>query len=84
MNFIAFSDESYSTAERYRSIATFSFPEENHKYVRGELTGILKDSNVSEFKWHRLKDAKYRFCAMKLIQAVVGQRGQSVNLGINH
>jgi hypothetical protein len=76
MNFIAYSDESYSTAERYRSIATFSFPAESHKYVRGELTEILKESNVSEFKWHRLKDAKYRFCAIKLIQAVVGFVGK--------
>jgi hypothetical protein len=76
MNFIAYSDESYSTAERYRSIATFSFPEENHRQIREELTAILEGSKVSEFKWHRLKDAKYRFCAIKLIQAVVGFIGK--------
>lgn len=71
MNFVAYSDESYLTAERYRSIATFSFPAEKHKRVRSELTGILKDSNVSEFKWHKLNNAKYRFCALKFIESVM-------------
>lgn len=72
MDFIAYSDESYSTAERYRSIATFSFRTDSHKEVRGELNRILNSSNVSEFKWHHLKDAKHRFCALKFIEAVIG------------
>jgi hypothetical protein len=71
MNFVAYSDESYLTAERYRSIATFSFPAEKHKCVRSELTGILNNSNVSEFKWHKLNNAKYRFCALKFIESVM-------------
>jgi hypothetical protein len=72
MNFIAYSDESYTTAERYRSIATFSFALRSHQQIRTELLNILKDSEVSEFKWHKLKDARYRFCAIKFIEAVIG------------
>ncbi len=75
MNFIAYSDESYST-ERFRSIATFSFSEKVYGYIRSELLNILKESDVSEFKWHKLKDAKYRFCALKLVEAVIGFLGK--------
>jgi len=56
MNFVAYSDESYTTAERYRSIATFSFPEKAHGHIRSELHNILKDSDVSEFKWHKARN----------------------------
>ena len=76
MNFIAYSDESYSTAERYRSIATFSFAMDYHQQIRSELFSILKESEVSEFKWNKLKDAKYRFCALKFIEAAIGFVGK--------
>jgi hypothetical protein len=76
MDFVAYSDESYSTAERYRSLATFSFPLRSHQQIRTELLKILRDSDVSEFKWHKLKDAKYRFCAIKFIEAVIGFLGK--------
>jgi hypothetical protein len=75
MNFIAYSDESYLTG-RYKSIATFSFPEKAHSHIRSELFSILKDSDVTEFKWHKLKNAKYRLCALKLIDAVIGFLGR--------
>ena len=75
MNFIAYSDESYLTG-RYKSIATFSFPEKAHSYIRSELFSILKDSGVTEFKWHKVKNAKYRLCALKLIGAVIGSLGR--------
>ena len=42
MNFIAYSDESYST-ERFRSIAAFSFSEKVYGYIRSELLNILKE-----------------------------------------
>ncbi len=35
-----------------------------------KLKELLNESNVKEFKWQKLKDAKYRFCAIKLINAV--------------
>jgi hypothetical protein len=34
--------------------------------------GILGESDVSEFKWHKLKTAKYRFCAEKILDALFG------------
>ena len=75
MNFIAYSDESYLSG-RYKSIATFSFPEKARSYIRPELLNILRDSDVSEFKWHKVKNAKYRLCAIKLIDAVFSFLGR--------
>lgn len=67
MQYSVFSDESYTTAERYRSIAAFSFPNEYFEDINSNLKEILKESDVKEFKWQKLKNAKYRFCAEKLL-----------------
>jgi hypothetical protein len=66
MNYFAYSDESY-VKDRFRSIATFSFRAEYHARLDAMLIDILNGSNISEFKWHKLKDAKYRFCAIKIL-----------------
>ena len=68
MEYIAFSDESYTSAERYRSIGAMSLPYGLTEETNGEIASILKNSGVREFKWKKLKDAKYRFCALKLIE----------------
>jgi len=70
MEYLVFSDESYITAERYRSIGAFSFPKYLMYEIENCLSQILKDSNVSEFKWEKLKNAKYRFCGIKLYKYV--------------
>lgn len=67
MKYTVFSDESYISAERFRSIGTFSFPMNLTDEINEQIVSILSDSNVREFKWKRLKDAQYRFCALKLI-----------------
>jgi len=68
MEYTVFSDESYITAERFRSIGAFSFPKEREAQIFQQLETILSESNVNEFKWQKLKNAKYRFCAEKLIK----------------
>jgi len=73
MEYTIFLDESYISAERFRSISAFSMPKIYFDQINDELKELLDDSNVKEFKWEKLKDAKYRFCAIKLI-----------NLFINH
>lgn len=66
MEYVVFSDESYITAERYRSIAALSFPRPSYEKISSEIQSILRSSSVEEFKWQKLKTAKYRFCALKL------------------
>lgn len=69
MDYIAYSDES-NTGERFTSIASFSLRKDALSSVNAVLKQILTESNVYEFKWQKLKDAKYRHCALKFINAV--------------
>ena len=71
--YCAFTDESYITAERYRSIATFSFPREFYNDVSTTLCEMLQESGVEEFKWKKLKNAKYRLCAEKSMDYVLAE-----------
>jgi len=64
MNYTTYTDESYITGERFRSIAAFSFATEKKQEVDSKLKQILQESSVSEFKWQKVKDAKYKFCAI--------------------
>lgn len=67
MNYSVFTDESYTTGERYRSIAAFSFPTKFREDIFQSVAKILEDSGVTEFKWQKLRTAKYKFCAEKII-----------------
>ncbi|MBW1728619.1 MAG: DUF3800 domain-containing protein [Deltaproteobacteria bacterium] len=71
MKFEIYTDESYISGERYRSIAAFSYNADYKDVVHKELKSILDGSGVKEFKWQKLKDAKYKFCAIKLIDFVL-------------
>jgi hypothetical protein len=71
MNFIAYSDESYITAHRYRSISTMSFAESASSSVHATLEQVYRSSDVREFKWKKLESAKYRHCALKMIDALM-------------
>jgi hypothetical protein len=69
MNYVSFSDESYSQ-QGFKSIAAFSLKADNLEQVNLRLKKIFEESKVEEFKWQKLKDAKYRFCAQKLVDIV--------------
>jgi len=68
MEYIAFADES-GIGERLTSIASFSFLKDSLSAINGQITGLLGESGIREFKWQKLKNAKYRFCAIKLLDA---------------
>lgn len=70
MEYSVYSDESYISAERYRSIGAVSFPRSFEKEIKSGLNSILTSSDVVEFKWQKLKNAKYRFCAEKFAQFI--------------
>lgn len=69
MDYVAFSDES-GIGERFTSIASFSFRYDALQTVNSTLARLLQESSVSEFKWQKLKGAKYRFCALKFLDVV--------------
>lgn len=66
MEYIVFTDESYITDSRYQSLSAFSFKKSYYPQVFSDIKEILNDSDVDEFKWNKLKNAKYYFCAEKI------------------
>lgn len=68
---IAYSDESYYTNDRYRSVAVVTFENKNKEYFSSTFRRILDSSQVSEFKWNKLRQARERFAAIKLIDEVI-------------
>ena len=71
MEFEIYTDESYITGERYRSIAAFSYKANYKDVIYNDLKKLLEESNIKEFKWQKLKDAKYKFGAIKFIDYVL-------------
>lgn len=71
MNYIAYSDESHITAHQHRSISVMSFAESASPSLHAALDEALRTSNVSEFKWKKLDSAKYRHCALKMVDALM-------------
>jgi hypothetical protein len=70
-SFTAYCDESYITASRYRGVAAVSLPANAEEALTAEVRALLADSQVTEFKWSKLTNAKYRFAAAKLLRWTV-------------
>ena len=68
---IAYSDESNHNTGRYRSIGMISLECQAVKDCHEELKAILQESSVNEFKWNKLKNARMRHGAIKLIKFAI-------------
>jgi hypothetical protein len=66
--YIAYSDESRYNLGRFRGIGMISLPSEHLAVITEQLKVALEESNVKEFKWSKLRTAKYRFAAQKIIE----------------
>lgn len=62
---VAFSDD--SSQGRYNSLALCTFSKEHEVELEAEIRELLKISSVEEFKWEKLRSAKYRFAAERII-----------------
>ena len=69
---VAYADESY-TKHRYRSIGVISLPEHSEQALSGAISVILEDSGITEFKWSKLRQARERFAAIKLVDLTVNR-----------
>jgi hypothetical protein len=63
---LAFADESHWNSGRFRSLALVTLRHADLPAFSYELQRLLEESKVKEFKWERLRDARYRFAALKL------------------
>lgn len=68
---IAFADESYYTDGQYRGLGLVSLRYGDYQSVTSKLKSILDESGIKEFKWNKLKSARERYAALKLIQYAV-------------
>lgn len=64
---VAYSDESYQAASRYRSVAVVTLSIADEPSVAQVLSEILRESGISEFKWGKLRQARERFAALKML-----------------
>lgn len=64
---VAYSDESYITDSRYRSIAVVSLACEQEEELNEKIASINRESGIKEFKWNKLRQARDRFAAIKLL-----------------
>jgi len=70
---LAYSDESKYNVGRYRSISLVTIRFVNYDKIREQLIKILHESELDEFKWKKLRGAKYRFCALKIIKYLLAE-----------
>jgi hypothetical protein len=68
---IAYSDESYQTASRYRSIAVVTLRATDESAITQSFVEILQGSGISEFKWEKLRQARERFAALKMLDKTI-------------
>lgn len=67
----AFSDDSSHQEGRFNSLALISLKESDFDGINKKLEQIFNESGVkNEFKWEKLKNAKYKFTAEKMIDFV--------------
>lgn len=69
---VAYSDEAYYSKGEYRSISLLTLGVETAEQLKIELVDILKNFNISdEFKWKKVKGAKYYQCAKEILDLVL-------------
>jgi hypothetical protein len=68
---VAYSDESYHNRGRYRSIAVVTLEANRSEPFNQVISDLLDDSAVSEFKFQKLRQARYRFAAQKIVDFII-------------
>jgi hypothetical protein len=63
----AFSDDSGHEDGRYNSLGLITLAFSKYNYIKPELEKLFFDSGIkNEFKWEKIRNAKYRFAAEKI------------------
>ena len=68
---IAYADESYYTKERFRSVSVLTFEKSKETLLNNSFKSIIEESNIKEFKWSDLRQARDRFAATKIIDQTI-------------
>lgn len=65
--YLGFADEAHYNVGRYRGLALVSMCALEAPSLRAEVSSILHESRTTECKWERVRSAKHRFTAQKLL-----------------
>jgi hypothetical protein len=68
---IAYADESYYTSSRHRSIAVITCKASDDDTITQLYTQLLRESGLREFKWEKLRQARERFAALKMMDRAI-------------
>lgn len=68
---VAYADESYWTKSRYRSIAVATLQADHEEALTHLFKELLRRSELKEFKWVRLCQARERFAALEMLDKTV-------------
>jgi hypothetical protein len=67
---IAYADESY-TKSRYRSVAVVTLPADRGETFESQFGSLLQRSGLKEFKWSKLRQARERFAAIRMVDKTI-------------
>lgn len=65
--YVGYADEAHYNVGRYRGLALVSMRAADAPHLRAEVVAILHESNSNECKWEKVRSAKNRFTAQKLL-----------------
>lgn len=68
---IAYADESYYTQFRYRSIAVVTLEANHNEAITQLFKELVQQSGLKEFKWEKLRQARERFAALKMLDKTI-------------
>ena len=68
---IGFADESHYNKGRYPALAVVSLKKSSYDPVKKQICALLKESDVKELKWEKIRDARYHFAAEKICRLIV-------------
>ena len=68
---VAYADETAHNIGRYRGVALITFSGEHEDALETDLQKILQQADVREFKWTKLRTAKYRFAPLNMVDLAV-------------
>ena len=70
---VAYGDESFYNRGRYRSIAILTLEARAAAGCNRAVRELLEESGLREFKWQKLRQARERFAALKLVDFVIAR-----------
>ncbi len=74
----AYADETHFNDGRYRGIGAITLRDHDASAFKNEINQILTNSDVKELKWQKLKSARMRFAAQKILAVVLDAACRSI------